>query len=106
LSVLKISGLPYRASASSSAAMQNEASVVLDSRQERTAKAVIPLRARSRLHRERLSLSVEPLVWDSIHKHVGQVQTSGGKHANTYQLSFRKTSITWTCARDAIAVQS
>jgi hypothetical protein len=29
-SVLKISGLPYRASASSSAATQNEASVVLD----------------------------------------------------------------------------
>ena len=38
LSVLKISGLPYRASASSSAATQNEASIVLDSRQERTAR--------------------------------------------------------------------
>ena len=38
LVVLKISGLPYRASASSSAATQNEASIVLDSRQERTAR--------------------------------------------------------------------
>ena len=37
-SVLKISGLPHRASASSSAATQNDASIVFDSRQERTAR--------------------------------------------------------------------
>ena len=37
-SVLKISGLPYLASASSSAATQNEASIVFDSRQDRTAR--------------------------------------------------------------------
>jgi hypothetical protein len=37
-SVLKISGLPYRASASSSAAKQNQASIAFDSRQERTAR--------------------------------------------------------------------
>ena len=37
-SVLKISGLPNRASASSSAATQNEASIVFDSRQESTAR--------------------------------------------------------------------
>jgi len=37
-SVLKISGLPKRASASSSAATQNEVSIVLDSRHARTAR--------------------------------------------------------------------
>jgi hypothetical protein len=37
-SVLKISGLPYRAKASSSASTQNEASIVFDSRQDRTAR--------------------------------------------------------------------
>jgi hypothetical protein len=37
-SVLKISGLPYRASASSSAATPNEASIVFDSRHERIAR--------------------------------------------------------------------
>jgi hypothetical protein len=37
-SVLKISGLPNRASASSSAETQNETSIVLDNRQLRTAR--------------------------------------------------------------------
>ena len=37
-SVLKISGLPCRASASSSAATQNDASIVFDNRQERIAR--------------------------------------------------------------------
>ena len=35
-SVLKISGLPWRASASSRASTQNAASMVIDSRQDRT----------------------------------------------------------------------
>jgi hypothetical protein len=37
-SVVKISGLPKRASASSSAATQNEASIVFDNRQVSTAR--------------------------------------------------------------------
>nr|WP_314963997.1 hypothetical protein [Bradyrhizobium cosmicum] len=37
-SVLKISGLPYFASASSRAAMQNETSIVFDNRHARTAR--------------------------------------------------------------------
>jgi hypothetical protein len=37
-SVLKMSGLPKRATASSSAETQNEPSMVLDSRQESTAR--------------------------------------------------------------------
>jgi hypothetical protein len=37
-SVLKISGLPYLASASSTAATRNETSIVFDSRQDRSAR--------------------------------------------------------------------
>jgi hypothetical protein len=42
LSVLKMSGLPYRAIASSSAATQKSASIVFDSRQARTCGSLSP----------------------------------------------------------------
>jgi hypothetical protein len=52
-SVLKISGLPQRASASSNASTQNAASIVLESRQASTARENQSMIATSRVVSER-----------------------------------------------------
>jgi len=47
--VLKISGLPYRASASSTASMQKSTSIVMDSRHDRTRRLTSVSLARAKL---------------------------------------------------------